>query len=116
MFGRGSPSDLGITLVGSRAACDAVHMRGTWWQWGWGIHCSVDVHEENGILRRKGNSLFIAQSESHRNLLILLLEFSGSLIIKKVKKTNEVSLNLKSQEKGTKKSKYLKMRKKPQKN
>lgn len=82
VFGRGSLADLGIFPVGSRADCGAVHMRHTWWQWGWGIHCSVDVPKENGILRRKGYFLFIVQSESHRNLLILLLEFSGSLIIK----------------------------------
>lgn len=113
VFGRGSLGDLVVTLMGSRAACEAMHTRGTWWQWGWGIHCSVDVHEENGTFRRKGNSLFIVQSESQGNLLILLLEFSGSLIMKEVKKTTEMSLNPKSQEKGTKKSKYLKMQKNP---
>lgn len=60
------------------------------------------------------------QSESHQSVLISLPEFSGSLIIKRtslakvaLKKTDEMSLNLKSQENSTKKSKYLKLKKKP---
>ena len=84
MFGRASLGDLGITLMGSRAACEAQHMGGTWWLWGREIHCSVHVHEENGILRRKGDSLFIVQSESHQILLILLLGFRGSFDNKEV--------------------------------
>lgn len=70
LFGGGSHGDLGITLVGSRAACGAVRAKGKQWHWGWRIHCSVAIHEENGVLMRKGNSLFIMQSALHQNLLI----------------------------------------------
>lgn len=37
---------------------------------------------------KKKEFSFIVHPESHQNLLILLLEFSGSLVVKKVKKIN----------------------------